>query len=114
MSSTVTYLSPPLGMDRRTWILERVGRRLALLLHNSENEQEDRNLVEAILFENDLWHGNTEPQWGRRQFIANVIEANPELWEAVGYLRYEGVYELIETVEELILSIIPAEGDVAL
>jgi hypothetical protein len=81
-------------------------------LRRSDNEQEDRELVERILFENDLWYGNTDPEWSRRQFVANVIEGNPELWEAVGYLRVESVYELVETIEELITNIIPAEGDV--
>ena len=46
------------------------------------------------------------------QFVANVIEGNSILREAVGYLRHESVYELAETVEGLILDIIPAEGDI--
>jgi hypothetical protein len=101
-------------MDSRTWTLTRVARRLEELLRRADSDEEEselRELVERILFRNDLWHGNTDPEWNRRNFVANVIEGNPELWEAVGYLRWREVYELVEDVEELILSIIPVQRD---
>jgi hypothetical protein len=99
--------------SRRQRFLNLAGDRLAKLLakYSPERQSKIMDWVESRLEDNSLLTGNPDRST-MRQWLTDVIEDNPNLMEqSVDWAMDRGTRpEKAETVEELILSLIPSEG----
>jgi hypothetical protein len=92
--------------------LDLASRRLQRLLEQSDDQERDKPIVDAMLSEADLWNHNPRPGASLRQFCQAMIEENPLLYGAVDYVQAEPQsWDLVESVEEVMHHLIPGEGD---
>jgi len=103
----------PRTIDQR---LDRIAKRLFVLLREEKYPQSAMSAVLDRLEENDLWHGSMDarnvdrgypPFFG---FVQNAIVENLSLREAVGSMHREFEPIYCETIGDLISNLLPSDG----
>ena len=91
--------------------LSAIANRLARLIKQSENPQAEMKAIESRLMDAGLSDWSAPKGTSPDEFVATMIEQNPEMLEVISGLRNEFRPELIETPGELISQLLPALND---
>ena len=92
-------------------LIERLTNRLTQLIAGSDDPYEMMNYASLRLLEYDLLNWTPSPKTTPLQFALTAIEENPLMPDHLRTIEYEIRPERMESVDELITSILPIEHD---